>query len=607
MTIALSSIMPQLQRVQMLYQQGRAGEAWSALAPLRTAIDGNGQALRLYALVAESVGQTDAVIAALKRIAALEGDPPEIIGAIADTYGKAGRHAEAYEHWQAMVALYPDIAEAHLNCAVAAANAGLHDKAIEATDNGLARFPGDARLLATKAMALKNADRIPESLPFFEQAVAADPNRALTRHNQAVALRAACRFDEACEAYAEAERLGMKGAQFHANWAAATLEAGRIEQAEDLYRRSLAEDPSLDEARKGLTRLKIEYHGGEDAFAHYERAAQKRPSDPRTWLDWSRALIANRQMAEAGAVAERGLMANPGTSELKAVKAFVHGMTGNASAALEELDVLLRDQPKESRLRSLITQIAFRAGRPERAAEILELRTANDPRDQLAWAMLALAWRLLGDPRERWLCDYDQLVMVTDVPAPDGSLDPAAYAREIAAVLDPLHMTTSEPGDQSLRGGTQTGGALFARPDPAIQEFRAAVELAAEKAIAQLPDDPAHPFLKRKSPRLGFSGSWSVRLRPGGHHVSHVHPEGWMSSAYYARMPDSDEGARQRHEGWIQFGVPPEHLGLDLPPRRIIEPRAGQLVLFPSYMWHGTIPFHGGDRLTAAFDYQPVG
>jgi hypothetical protein len=281
-------------------------------------------------------------------------------------------------------------------------------------------------------------------------------------------------------------------------------------------------------------------------------------------------------------------------------------MTGDAPAALEELDRLLRSQPKDAPIQSLITQIAFRAGRPERAAEILELRAARDPKDQLAWAMLALAWRLLDDPREHWLCDYDQLVMVTEVPSPDGSLSPSEYAKAIAAVLEPLHVTTSEPGYQSLRGGTQTPGALFAWPDSAIQQFRQAVTMAARDALARVPDDSDHPFLGRKSANLGFSRSWSVRLAAGGHHVSHVHPEGWMSSAYYARLPPANDKASARHEGWIQFGVPPEHLGITLPPRRIVEPQPGRLVLFPSYMWHGTIPFADGDRLTAAFDYQQL-
>ena len=334
--------------------------------------------------------------------------------------------------------------------------------------------------------------------------------------------------------------------------------------------------------------------------------ARQRPSNAGSWFDWAMALIANRQFAAAAQVAGRGLAANAGSLELKAVRTFGEGMVGDARAALGELDALLRGQPQDSPLRGLTTQIAFRAGRPERAAEILELRTASDPGDQLAWSMLALAWRLTDDPREHWLCDYDRLVMVTDVPSPDGSRNSGDYAGDVATVLDPLHMTTAEPGDQSLRGGTQTSGALFDRPEPAVRQFREAVRLAAEKAVAELPDDPGHPFLSRKSSRLDFSGSWSVRLAAGGHHVPHVHPEGWMSSAYYARLPAGDQGPAQPHQGWIQFGVPPADLGLQLSPRRLVEPQPGRLVLFPSYLWHGTIPFDFGDRLTAAFDFIPL-
>jgi len=305
-------------------------------------------------------------------------------------------------------------------------------------------------------------------------------------------------------------------------------------------------------------------------------------------------------------VAERGLAAHPGDWGLRTVRSYARGLVGDAGSAMDELEDLLAGHADDPGLITAIPPIALRAGRPARAAELLERQVAEDPGDQVAWSLLSLAWRLIGDPRENWLCDYERLVLVTTVPSADGKLAPSEYAREVAAMLDPLHVTSAEPGDQSLRGGTQTSGPLFARPDPAIQKFREAVRLAAERAVARLPDDPTHPFLRRKSLRLGFSGSWSVRLKPGGHHVSHVHPEGWMSSAYYARMPQEDESARDRHEGWIQFGVPPGHLGLDLPPRRVVEPSPGTLVLFPSYMWHGTIPFGSGDRLTAAFDYQPL-
>ena len=195
--------------------------------------------------------------------------------------------------------------------------------------------------------------------------------------------------------------------------------------------------------------------------------------------------------------------------------------------------------------------------------------------------------------------------MVTEAAPRDGGRTAADYAADVAATLDPLHRSQAAPGDQSLRGGTQTSGALFDRPDPAIQAFRSAVLDAAERAIADLPDDPAHPFLRRKAKRLGVAGSWSVRLSAAGHHIPHVHHQGWMSSAYYARLPESVAAENEQHQGWIQFGVPPAILGLDLAPRRVVQPKPGRLVLFPSYLWHGTIPFESGDRLTAAFDFLP--
>jgi hypothetical protein len=57
--------------------------------------------------------------------------------------------------------------------------------------------------------------------------------------------------------------------------------------------------------------------------------------------------------------------------------------------------------------------------------------------------------------------------------------------------------------------------------------------------------------------------------------------------------------------GWLTLGEPPADLGIDLPPWRKIEPKVAHLVLFPSWMWHGTVPFSEGERLTVAFDVRP--
>ena len=52
-------------------------------------------------------------------------------------------------------------------------------------------------------------------------------------------------------------------------------------------------------------------------------------------------------------------------------------------------------------------------------------------------------------------------------------------------------------------------------------------------------------------------------------------------------------------------GVPPTMPPLG--PDHLVAPEPGLLVLFPSYMWHGTVPFTSQEtRLTCAFDIVPA-
>ena len=62
----------------------------------------------------------------------------------------------------------------------------------------------------------------------------------------------------------------------------------------------------------------------------------------------------------------------------------------------------------------------------------------------------------------------------------------------------------------------------------------------------------------------------------------------------------------REQQGWIKFGEPAFDAGFKEPVRRAIRPVPGTLVLFPSYLWHGTVPFHSAQsRTTIAFDAVP--
>lgn len=216
------------------------------------------------------------------------------------------------------------------------------------------------------------------------------------------------------------------------------------------------------------------------------------------------------------------------------------------------------------------------------------------------WAWLGAAWRLAGDARSAWFHQGTDLISTVEL---NFSVD---ELQVLAVTLRGLHRADGPPLGQSTRGGTQTPGPLLKRSEYEIRQLRRKLKYAVRRYINRLPPpDPRHPFLGRPRRAFRFEGAWSIRLLPGGKHVSHIHSHGWISSALYVDLPEGMAQSAAR-EGWLQFGVPllPE----DEPkaePLKIIAPVVGRLALFPSVFWHGTRPFADGERLTVAFDVVP--
>ena len=205
-----------------------------------------------------------------------------------------------------------------------------------------------------------------------------------------------------------------------------------------------------------------------------------------------------------------------------------------------------------------------------------------------------MAWWLLGDERHEWLHGRDGLVQFLPLEQAEEEI------ASTVALMGSLHDPSAFPLSQSLRGGTQTRGLLFARLEPELVSLKAAITDRLEVYRAGLPlADAAHPLLRHRDAPWRIGGSWSVRLDGGGdHHTAHLHPQGILSSALYLALPQE----RAAGEGALELGRPAADLRLDLPPVRVIEPRAGHLALFPSTLYHGTTAFPRGRRMTVAFD-----
>ena len=375
---------------------------------------------------------------------------------------------------------------------------------------------------------------------------------------------------------------------FIRNLAGSLVADGRRQAGEAVLVEALARDGEWVDGQVALAQLRTTA-GDRAAERGFAEAVAQRPDSAPLWLGWFQWLAKARRWDVAREVLDRAEEAVPGQRGLALSRLYLDAESGaSRDPELFSPGAALRDPGVDlGRVRH-----ALRLGQPE-AVEAIATRHLAGPAGRMFWPYQSLAWRLLGDHRADWLDRPDIAIAGHDL-----GYDAAGLAA-LARTIRPLHVAVAPQIDQSVRGGTQTIRSLLLHHDPRIAELRRRIFGAVDDHVAALPPPVAgHPWLGPPRQPRRLAGSWSVRLAGGGHHVAHVHPDGWFSSALHLVVPDGGGAG----EGALVFGAPPAELGLDLAPTRSVAPVAGTLWLFPSTQWHGTSPFGAGERLSVAFD-----
>lgn len=453
------------------------------------------------------------------------------------------------------------------------------------------RHPADPRLAQLLGLAARAAGHGPLAHTAFRCAASLAPHDPLIAHSHArAALEAG---DPAAALFEHARRLAPGDGTVLQGLAAALLAEGKAENAVQLLSGVLSTNPLWTDGHRTLAHLQGQL--GREPLAAIEAALAQRPAIPELHRLRIATLLEARRTPEApGAIAHAraslggqrwlDLLAGHAASEL--------GETARADAAFAKIGTAASISEM-----SLIARHAIRSGRFTEAARQIEPWLSRADSADL-WPYAALAWRMTGDPRAEWLEGDAALIGVYDLA------DRIADLPGLAEHLRRLHMAREAPLDQSVRGGTQTDGNLLLRADPPLQALRRLLLDAVCDHFSRLPRARAgHPTLLERREPLRIAGSWSVRLSGAGFHADHVHSQGWYSSALYVSLPETIGGAEgaDPHAGWLTIGEARELIPA-LAPLRLIEPRPGRLVLFPSTMWHGTRAYSAGERLTVAFD-----
>jgi tetratricopeptide (TPR) repeat protein len=550
--------------------QGRLGEAVDLFNKAAKAAPREPIFAFNLGLALSRLGRVDEAEMALRATLKHSCDFVQAIFELGALLHRTGRLDEAEKNIRQVLRLTPGQAHAELALAAILVDAGRPAEAEIAARNGLAAAAEQrlkAQLYLQLAQALRRQRKDVEALAALDRAEALDAALPGLARHRAETLQNLNRFDEAAAIFEKEIARAPADAALHLDYNALLYQLGR-----------------MDEFLKS-----------------FERAPQSRD----LLLGKAFLLAREKRHAEAHAI-YAGLQARDPGDRLAAIGAAqVMTMMGHHAEALALFETVLTRHDSDAKLLSIAAEPALLSGDPQKAAWLCEQGLAMAPHNASCLAMLSIASRMLGDGQDDALNRYDTLVRSFDLEPPPGFSSMEGFNSELNASLDRLHPRTRELIDQSLRGGTQTPGHLFPAGLPLVAKLKQRIDETVARYIAELEEDAAHPLLSRRGRNFRYSGSWSSRLHDSGFHVNHFHPDGWISSCYYVSVPEAvkDETAKQ---GWIKFGEPALDVVLKHPIRRTIQPAAGRLVLFPSFMWHGTVPFHdNAARTTIAFDVVP--
>ena len=586
----------------------RTGSFRAAHEQLETIVDANPgfvEALRLFAGTKQALGDSAAAEQLLRRALTLDPNWTPTLATLGELLLSSGRVSEAEPLLQRAVAGSPPYPRAALVLARYYNDTGRPAQALVVAAPLCLSGQAGAELAAQHISALVALGRHQEALAGYRSIVAAAPNNLAAAHALAIALNATGQHGEAERVAHQTLTRGHKTAALHNTYARSLIGQGALDRAEAALRDCLQLEPRLVEAHNSLAQL-IWMRTGDvaQATAALDRALLTFANDDALWAAKA-AILQGAGDARAAYACLAQWASRPQAPPTLLVRAGLAALDFDPATALTLAERALRLVPANAAARTLLVAAQLGIGDARGALTHCDKLLANAPDDQYLIALQTTAWRLLGDERYAQLCDYPNLVVPQQLEVPPPWPDMGSFLADLKVSLNRLHNPHGHALlFQSLRHGTETTQDLSRSSDPAIRALFSTFAKPIRHYLKHI-GDGSDPLRRRNNGRWRFNGSWSVRLHASGFHTNHVHPRGWISSACYVELPDSMSEARTE-EGVLTFGEPSMLTTPVLTAEYSVRPSVGLLVLFPSYFWHGTVPFRSNQaRLTVAFDAVP--
>jgi len=429
----------------------------------------------------------------------------------------------------------------------------------------ISKHPDTFILHHVLSLALDGQQKYAEAVASYRNALKLQPNTPDLLFNLGIALSNLNRFDEAETAYRQAIRLNPNFFEAYGNLGTVLQRQGKLGEAITCYQHGLKINPQDARGYFNLGTALRDEGLLDDAVRNYQVALTLNPNHPGANYNMGEFLYLAQRFDEAVAYFERSQL-----DDWQARSMYCLYKAERFDDFKTNLDEIVRTTRHTAPfMATLATHYAINFG--------------------------------VEDPYNFCKNGFDFVYQnsIPELAEPNSPL-----LRQLLHDIE--HTDIAERVQGMLYNGKQSAGNLFKRPEPSFRRLGELVKQEFVNYKNRFAD--ADCELIRSFPKeLEFTSSWYVRIRRGGYVDRHIHEVGWISGAVYLALPTDKKDPT---EGCFEYGThgdnyPKKH---DNFPVGIATPKVGDIVLFPSSLFHRTIPFSSDEiRICIAFDLKPDG
>jgi uncharacterized protein (TIGR02466 family) len=485
-------------------------------------------------------------------------------------------------------------------------------------------------------IGLLNSGQLQQAESLAKNLIGKHSNTFILHHILSLALDGQKKFSESVVSYKNALKLQPNMPDLWFNLGITQTHVQQLDDAIGSYQKAIQLKPDFFEAYGNLGTVLQAQGKLIAAIESYQKGLKINPQDARAYFNLGTALRDNGELNDAIKSYQKAIALFPNYTDAHNNLGETLRDSGDMNAAVKSYQAALALNPNHAQANYNMAEFLVLAKQYAQAIPYFEASQLEDWKEKCLYCLYKAedfdAFKTRRDaliaslpvnqhcsPFLATLSTHYSLNFATPDPyqfCANGldfvyhqSLPELTNGTLLAELLHDIHTADiAERKQGRLTNGQQSAGNLFKRNERSFQTLATLIKqqfLAYKQHFAGA--DCA--LIQAFPDELEFTSSWYVKMQQGGHLNAHIHEIGWISGAVYLAMPQTNG-----LEGAFEFGThgddyPIKHAQKEAVfPIAQIMPNVGDIVLFPSSLFHRTIPFNSVDkRICIAFDLKPSG